>query len=129
METLIDEIYLSGYTQTPAPARQCFDNLGCLTTGEDFYHPQYRSINLIAEPREVVAVTFKLYTREAPQGFLVPALDVSRILSSSFRADRPTKVVIHGYLNGRDMPWLDVSTPVSCRNNARQECLMKEGVT
>ena len=93
--------------------RQCFAELGCLSTGDEFHHPQHRPINLMAEARQVVNVTFRLYTREAPQGFYVSGMDVSRILSSSFKAERPTKMVIHGYLNGRNMPWLEVGGPVS----------------
>ena len=108
----MNKMHLSEYKQPPAPAHQCFENLGCLSTGDYFYHRRYRPINLMAEPREVVAVTFRIYTREAPLGFKVAALDVSRVLSSSFKADRPTKFVIHGYLNGRNMPWLEVSVPV-----------------
>ncbi|XP_045115527.1 pancreatic triacylglycerol lipase-like isoform X1 [Portunus trituberculatus] len=96
-----------GHSQAPAPDHQCFSELGCLSTGNEFHHSQHRPINLMAEAREVVNVTFRLYTREAPQGSYVPALDVSRILSSSFRAERPTKMIIHGYLNGRNMPWLE----------------------
>nr|AWF73662.1 pancreatic triacylglycerol lipase [Eriocheir sinensis] len=93
-------------THPPAPRLQCFDGLGCLTTGEDFYNERYRAINVRAEPREVVNVTFEVHTRDQPEGFSISALDLSR-LGSSFNPERPTKFVIHGFLNGRDMPWLE----------------------
>lgn len=52
-------------------------------------------------------MTFEVHTRDQPEGFSVSALDLSR-LGSSFNPERPTKFVIHGFLNGRDMPWLEV---------------------
>ncbi|MPC37032.1 Pancreatic lipase-related protein 3 [Portunus trituberculatus] len=58
-----------GHSQAPAPDHQCFSELGCLSTGNEFHHSQHRPINLMAEAREVVNVTFRLYTREAPQGY------------------------------------------------------------
>lgn len=66
----------------------------------------------MAQPREVVNVTFRVHTRDQPESFPVSALDLSTLSFSSFNPRRPTKFVIHGYLNGRDMPWLEVSVGV-----------------
>ncbi|XP_069948912.1 pancreatic triacylglycerol lipase-like [Cherax quadricarinatus] len=86
--------------------RYCFGELGCLETGSDFYHPKYRPLNLQPESRETINVLFTIYSRQDLLGVVVSAQDVQQVLKSSFRPNRKTKIIIHGYLNGRDMPWL-----------------------
>ncbi|XP_069170602.1 pancreatic triacylglycerol lipase [Procambarus clarkii] len=97
--------------------RYCFGELGCLETGADFYDQQYRPLNLQPEPRESLHVTFSVQSREDPEGVLVSALDLQQILKSSFKPNRKTKIIIHGYLNGRDMPWLEVIAHAFLRVN------------
>lgn len=113
-------------TQTPAPELQCFEGLGCLKTGPEFYSDVHRAINLMAESREVVDVIFRVHTQDQPRGFNVSALDLSPLSSSSFSPLRPTKFVIHGYLNGRDMPWLEVSVCL-CVSEEEKCCFRVSG--
>lgn len=87
----------------------CFGELDCLVTGPEFFHPQYRPINQAPQSRQHIRVSFHIQTREDHRGVTVPALDRQQFYRSSFRPNRKTKVIIHGFLNGQSMPWLRVS--------------------
>ncbi|KAK3864249.1 hypothetical protein Pcinc_030039 [Petrolisthes cinctipes] len=88
--------------------RLCYGELGCLETGPDFLHQQYRSYNMEPNSRQQINVMFHVRSREDPSGVVVGATDLNQVLTStSFTPNRPTKIIIHGFLNGRDMPWLE----------------------
>ncbi|KAK4309049.1 hypothetical protein Pmani_019308 [Petrolisthes manimaculis] len=89
--------------------RLCYGELGCLETGPDFLHQEYRSYNMEPNSRQQINVMFHVRSRQDPSGVLVRGTELSQVLTStSFKPDRPTKIIIHGFLNGRDMPWLEV---------------------
>lgn len=88
--------------------RLCYGELGCLETGPDFVHSLYRPFNMEPNSREQINVKFHIRSRQDPKGVVVKGTDLTRVLTSSFRPDRDTKITIHGFLNGRDMPWLNV---------------------
>ncbi|XP_045608330.1 pancreatic triacylglycerol lipase [Procambarus clarkii] len=84
----------------------CFGELGCLETTADFFHPWYRPVNLQPESREAIGVVYRFYSSEDLKGVSVPALQLQNILNSSFRPNRKTKIILHGYLTGKDAPWM-----------------------
>ncbi|XP_069993042.1 pancreatic lipase-related protein 2-like isoform X2 [Penaeus vannamei] len=88
------------------PAKFCVKELGCLLTGPGFRHRTRRPINLPPDPRHFINVAFNVFTREDIKGVRIPAKEMPLILKSSFDPSKRTKVIVHGYLNGRDMPYL-----------------------
>ncbi|XP_047487795.1 inactive pancreatic lipase-related protein 1-like isoform X2 [Penaeus chinensis] len=88
------------------PATYCVQELGCLLTGPGFRHPKRRPINLPPDPRHFINVAFNVFTRENIKGVRIPAKEMPLILKSSFDPLKRTKIIVHGYLNGRDMPYL-----------------------
>ncbi|KAK8737709.1 hypothetical protein OTU49_004204, partial [Cherax quadricarinatus] len=93
-------------TAEPSVDQHCFAELGCLVTDAAFYHPRYRPYNLQPESREVINVVYIIYSREDPKGLLVPALGIQKLYISSFRPNRKTKILLHGYLSSRDSSWM-----------------------
>ncbi|XP_042207074.1 pancreatic triacylglycerol lipase-like isoform X1 [Homarus americanus] len=87
--------------------RFCFGELGCLVTDSSFYHERYRPLNYHPKSREDVGVYFSVSSREDLLGVEFPALNTRQILSSSFRSNRKTKIIIHGYLGDQRMLWMD----------------------
>ncbi|XP_064115951.1 pancreatic triacylglycerol lipase-like [Macrobrachium nipponense] len=85
----------------------CYGELGCIAMSRDFYHPIHRPINLAPGKREDVRVTFTIKSKEDPVGVAVPWNDVRKAKESSFKPSRKTKVIIHGFMNGRDMPFME----------------------
>ncbi|KAG0719866.1 Pancreatic triacylglycerol lipase [Chionoecetes opilio] len=84
----------------------CFGELGCLALPDAFFHAVHRPINLPPYRREEVGVVFTVHAREDPQGTPVPAMHVEGVLNSSFSARRPTKVIIHGFLDHTGVTWM-----------------------
>ncbi|XP_045115523.1 pancreatic triacylglycerol lipase-like isoform X2 [Portunus trituberculatus] len=85
---------------------RCFGELGCLSLPDTFFHPVHRPINLPPYRREQVGVTFTVHTREDPRGTPVPALQVEAVLNTSFTPQRPTKFIIHGFLDHTGVTWM-----------------------
>ncbi|RXG51267.1 Pancreatic lipase-related protein 2, partial [Armadillidium vulgare] len=83
----------------------CFGVLGCIKPTYDFFHPLYRPVNLPPYPREQIDTIFYVHSRQDRIGFYVPALYIEDILNSTFNPSRPTKIIIHGYLNNREETW------------------------
>ncbi|XP_042883950.1 pancreatic lipase-related protein 2-like isoform X3 [Penaeus japonicus] len=88
------------------PAKYCVEELGCLLTGPGFRHRKHRPVNLPPDPRHFINVAFNVFTRDDLKGVRILAKDFPLILKSSFNPLKKTKIIVHGYLNGRDMPYL-----------------------
>ncbi|XP_050691330.1 pancreatic triacylglycerol lipase-like isoform X3 [Eriocheir sinensis] len=87
-------------------AERCFGELGCLPLPESFFHPVHRPLNLPPYSREEVGVVFTVHSREDPEGAPVAALNVEAALNTSFTPRRPTKFIIHGFLDHTGVTWM-----------------------
>ncbi|XP_046636690.1 pancreatic lipase-related protein 2-like isoform X2 [Daphnia pulicaria] len=95
-------------TQTLAPglalnadSSVCYDDLGCITRFS-FADPILWPINLLPEDREKIDTHFTLSTRDQSTpwpGVLISGKDPNGITSASFKATRPTKFYVHGWLS------------------------------
>ncbi|XP_015905342.2 pancreatic lipase-related protein 2 isoform X1 [Parasteatoda tepidariorum] len=74
---------------------KCYGDLGCFYTGPPWYHPLYRPISV---PPQELHTKFLLYTRSNKRKpyYLIPTRE--SLSKSPFKADLPTKVLVHGYL-------------------------------
>lgn len=91
---------------------RCYGELGCVELGGAFYDPVRRKVNLVPENREVVDVEFRLYARDgSPDGDRLRwNCTLDDVRRSAFRGSRPTKFLIHGYLDSVAFgAWLAVS--------------------
>ncbi|KAI9562777.1 lipoxygese-like protein [Daphnia sinensis] len=83
----------------------CYDDLGCITRFS-FADPLLWPINLLPESREKIGTHFTLHTREIPNPqppVRISADDPPAISATTFKATRPTKFFIHGWIsNGYD---------------------------
>ncbi|XP_077549862.1 pancreatic lipase-related protein 2-like [Haemaphysalis longicornis] len=79
----------------------CYGELGCMEMGGAFYDPVHRKVNNVPNKREEVDTEFQLYSRDGqPDGTKLrwnSTLDDVR--RSAFSGSRPTKFLIHGYLD------------------------------
>ncbi|XP_046649317.1 pancreatic triacylglycerol lipase-like isoform X1 [Daphnia pulicaria] len=77
----------------------CYGELGCLALNQSWYNSLHRPINLMPMTRNRINTHFTLFTREKPmQGLKISAKNTTEITAASFKASRPTKFYIHGYL-------------------------------
>lgn len=86
---------------------KCYGSLGCLEITEDWYG-MTRPVNVLPEDRHVINTQFILRTRKSknkpPQ-----SLNVSQpasISKSTFDGSKPTKMIIHGFLDTGFVPWV-----------------------
>ncbi|XP_042883760.1 pancreatic triacylglycerol lipase-like [Penaeus japonicus] len=84
----------------------CYDDLGCLHTTQDFYHPLHRPVNVPPYSRDQVDVKYTLYTRKEPGGTTVGAKDAKKLVNTSFRPYKKTKILIHGFLDSNSVTWM-----------------------
>ena len=84
----------------------CYDGLGCFSTAPPF--SAFGRIALLPDSPEKINTKFFLYTRkngDNPQKLKHD--DVEGLKSSNFDASKPTKFVIHGWIDGDAIaPWL-----------------------
>ncbi|XP_076346356.1 pancreatic triacylglycerol lipase-like [Tachypleus tridentatus] len=81
---------------------KCIDELGCFGTGGVFFHPLFRPVSVLPDDREVINVQFNLYTRERSKDERVlKSSDKNSVLKSEFSANRPTKFIVHGYIDNK----------------------------
>jgi pancreatic triacylglycerol lipase len=86
---------------------RCYNELGCLNITREWYHLIHRPFNVFPLPRNVINTRFILYTNDNPvDGQLLNAEDKDSILNSNFRADRPTKFIIHGFIDTSLSNWI-----------------------
>ncbi|WAR23442.1 LIPR2-like protein [Mya arenaria] len=79
----------------------CYDTIGCFNN-----RPPYIS-SLPWSPQKI-DVHFLLYTREWPSGNETVRIvynDTESLRNSNFSTTRPTKFVVHGFLNDMKSPW------------------------
>ncbi|XP_068244489.1 pancreatic triacylglycerol lipase-like [Palaemon carinicauda] len=85
----------------------CYGELGCISNTVDFFHPIHRPINFPPDTRREVGVNYKITSKEDTVGVVIPWYNLETVKQSTFKADRKTKFIIHGFLNGRDMPYIE----------------------
>ncbi|KAK7100886.1 hypothetical protein V1264_023753 [Littorina saxatilis] len=84
----------------------CFKDLGCFSTGPPFFDV-YRPISILPESPSFINPKFTLFTRQAPStGHKLSAGDEAALRGSSFLASRPTKFVVHGFIDNGGTDWM-----------------------
>ncbi|XP_066968507.1 pancreatic triacylglycerol lipase-like [Macrobrachium rosenbergii] len=84
----------------------CFGEIGCIYNDIEFFHPIHRPINLPPNSREEINTLFTLVTRENTKGTVIEALDVTKVLNTTFSSARKTKILIHGFLDSNGVTWM-----------------------
>ena len=87
----------------------CFGILGCIKTPNTFFDPIFRPVNLPPWKREEIDTRFYLYTRDNQEGKIITNKLIHEFLTSTFKSSRPTKLVIHGYMDNSKVTWMMVS--------------------
>ncbi|XP_054152603.1 pancreatic triacylglycerol lipase-like [Oppia nitens] len=80
-----------------------FPNIGTFNLN-DFWHPIYRPLNLLPQSPELIDTRFMLYTRHNQLDAITikqgnNANQTTTIKSSHFDGNKPTKFIIHGFLD------------------------------
>lgn len=79
---------------------KCYDELGCLETGGAFFDEIRRPFILTPHDRDMIKVQYLLYTRDRPEAtMLCWNSSLETVRDSPFNASRPTKFIVHGYLD------------------------------
>ncbi|XP_059098768.1 pancreatic lipase-related protein 2-like isoform X1 [Tigriopus californicus] len=87
-------------------ATKCYGPLGCVEINEDWYGIT-RPVNDLPQEREIVNTQFHLYTKNAPgESFPLNISDHSSISEAGFDPSKPTKVIIHGFIDTGHVPWV-----------------------
>ncbi|KAF2361826.1 Lipase/vitellogenin [Trinorchestia longiramus] len=86
--------------------RHCFGKIGCFETTIDFYDPIIRPINLPPDTREAINTHYTLYTRTQPEGVPLTRRTLRRIIDTSYDPFKPTKFIIHGFLDDQNSTWI-----------------------
>ncbi|XP_069170599.1 pancreatic triacylglycerol lipase isoform X1 [Procambarus clarkii] len=84
----------------------CFEDLGCLFTHEDFFHPIHRPLNLPPYTREEIHVVFTVYSKEDSLGTSLEATNLTKVHNTTFNHKRKTKILIHGFLDNSGVTWM-----------------------
>ncbi|XP_073976733.1 pancreatic triacylglycerol lipase-like isoform X1 [Rhodnius prolixus] len=86
---------------------RCYEELGCLNVSKEWYHLIYRPFNVFPLPRHVIDTKFLLYTRNNPlEGQLLRVQNDKTIEKSNFDAKKPTKFIIHGFIDTPLSSWV-----------------------
>ncbi|XP_077289795.1 pancreatic triacylglycerol lipase-like [Arctopsyche grandis] len=86
---------------------RCYDELGCLNITRSWYHLIHRPINIFPLPRSVINTRFILYTKKNPSEGQILNPNVNKtIVKSNFFAERPTKIIIHGFIDTPFSNWV-----------------------
>ncbi|XP_041360079.1 pancreatic triacylglycerol lipase-like [Gigantopelta aegis] len=84
----------------------CYDALGCFSTKYPFFSLQ-RPLSFVPESPSFINPDFTLFTQQnVNNGDVLHTTDVTALKSSHFNAHRPTKVIVHGYLENGKASWL-----------------------
>jgi len=85
----------------------CYDDLGCITLDPSWIDLINRPVNVMPLERSRINTTFLLRTREQPdQDAVLRATDTTTISQSTFQGGRPTKFIVHGFLNTGFDSWV-----------------------
>ncbi|CAB3377364.1 pancreatic triacylglycerol lipase-like isoform X2 [Cloeon dipterum] len=86
---------------------RCYDDLGCMTLTKGWYHLIYRPFNVFPLSREMINTRFILHTRRNPtEGQVLNAENDKTIRKSDFDVKKPTKIIIHGFIDTPLSNWV-----------------------
>lgn len=85
--------------------------LGCFEITSDFYHFQYRPINLLPQDRHIIHTKFELYTKLHPKEVhLLDIDDIDDLKETPFDPKHQTKFIVHGFIDNKFYgKWMEVS--------------------
>ncbi|XP_076440985.1 pancreatic triacylglycerol lipase-like [Babylonia areolata] len=84
----------------------CYGDLGCFSNSAPFYS-LYRPLSFFPQSPEVIHPSFNLFTRQAPStGHALHAGDVAGLQASTFQPARPTKFIVHGFIDNGGTDWM-----------------------
>uniref|UniRef100_A0A1I8GGJ9 Lipase domain-containing protein n=1 Tax=Macrostomum lignano TaxID=282301 RepID=A0A1I8GGJ9_9PLAT len=90
-----------------APAKVCYDDLGCFSTGGNFYDPKIRPVQLLPWSPDKVDPTYWLFTRSnILEASTIKYNDKASVTNSKFNPKNPTKIICHGWIESGDKPWV-----------------------
>ena len=93
----------------PIGSNECFDGLGCFSNDPPFLS-LHRPLSLLPQSPEQIHPTFTLFTRQAPSvGHVLQTGSTSGLATSTFSASRPTKFIVHGFIDNGGTDWMAVS--------------------
>ena len=85
---------------------KCYDGLGCIEFTEEWYDLFHRPVNLFPLEREVINTEFMLVTPEDRSHRKLNVENRKSVKNSGFNPKRPTKIIIHGFLDHGDVSWI-----------------------
>lgn len=86
---------------------QCYGEIGCLDLTCEWFHWKYRLLYHFPSNRSEINTQFILYTESSPTvGQTLVASDPQSIFNSDFDPNRPTKFIIHGFIDSSRMKWV-----------------------
>jgi len=86
----------------------CDDVLGCLNITDEWYS-EYRPINVLPLTRAKINTRFYLHTpenRATDEDVFLMAGDAWTVDASTFNPSRPTKFIIHGFIENGNVGWM-----------------------
>ncbi|XP_025110726.1 pancreatic triacylglycerol lipase-like [Pomacea canaliculata] len=84
----------------------CYGDLGCFSNDAPFFSLE-RPISFLPQSPDVINPTFTLYTRQSPaQGYRLRSGDTTGLARSTFNASRPSKFIVHGFLESFLATWM-----------------------
>ena len=95
---------------------ECFGDLGCFSNDAPFFSLQ-RPISFLPQSPSRINPKFTLYSREAPlTGHLLHSGDAAGLRTSTFQASRPTKFIVHGFIDNTYLGnWMQVGEVVGSK--------------
>lgn len=87
----------------------CDATLGCLNITDDWYSTLKRPYNLVPSSRESIGTQFLIHTkkkRNVDFNHEVLANDPSTLDGTGFDAQKPTKFIIHGFVDNGYLKWI-----------------------
>lgn len=76
----------------------CYDGYGCFSTDYPFSNTE----GFLPQSPDYLNVRIQLYTRQNRNN----AIDVTEGVGKTFDSTKDIKIIIHGYMNRMDVPWL-----------------------
>ena len=67
-----------------------------------------RPVNLFPLEREVINTEFILFTRARPEPRKINIKSRKAVRKSGFNGKKPTRIIIHGFLDHADVGWIKV---------------------
>jgi len=84
----------------------CYGDLGCFSTGAPFFS-SYRPISFEPQSPQQINPKFTHFSRQdAQHGHRVMAGDVTSLHASTFNANKPTKFIVHGFIDNGGTSWM-----------------------